>query len=421
MSNYSYTSPFSTRYGSPDMRFIWSQTNRILTYQSVWRALAWELHLRKLVSTEQYDEIEVESSAVDLEDINQRESECGHELQAILSSLRSRCPLSRDWIHRGLTSEDVLSNGDAILQKKALEIVRYKLKRLIEFTKEKVIQYKSTPCVGWTHLQPAVPTTVGYRLTFTLQDLLEDSRNLDIQLRGKGIKGAVGNGGSLTQIPKLNIEEFEKKVMDELKLDYWPITNQTYPRKQDYLLVTHLASLAGTLHKLALDIRILQSPQFGEMNEQFGESQIGSSAMPGKHNPVMCENICSLARVISQYPPIMWGNFANSILERTLDDSASRRIIIPEAFLITDEILEKSLKVIEGLEINIDKCNENLITHGHTLSTESCFLFYLQEGYDREEARKMGNKRATTMISSFHPYIHECVVKIDKFLEGFNV
>ena len=199
------------------------------------------------------------------------------------------------------------------------------------------------PLIALTHLQPAEPSTLGYRLASYAQDLLEDwhmLRERRQSLRGKGFKGAVGTGASYAElIGAENLAGFEQRLSEQLGLPFYPVATQVYPRKQDYRVLSALAGLGGSLYKFAFDLRILQSPSLGELSEPFGKKQVGSSAMPFKRNPISAEKIDSLARSLAQMPRVAWDNAAHSLLERTLDDSANRRSLLPEAFLITDELL----------------------------------------------------------------------------------
>ena len=213
-----------------------------------------------------------------------------------------------------------------------------------------------TPCMAFTHIQPAEPTTVGYRLAQYGQDLLVDLaelRRVRDGIRGKGLKGAVGTSASYTQLlagTGWTARWLEDQVMEKLGLTAFPAATQTYPRKQDWLVVNALAGLCASLHKFAFDLRILQSPPFGEWSEPFGAKQVGSSAMPFKRNPIAAENIDSLTRLVLALPQVAWDNAALSLLERTLDDSANRRLLLPEAFLLTDEVLGPGAKLVDGVD-----------------------------------------------------------------------
>jgi adenylosuccinate lyase len=245
------------------------------------------------------------------------------------------------------------------------------------------------PLIAMTHLQPAEPSTLGYRLATYAQDLLEDWRMLQQrrkELRGKGFKGAVGTGASYAELIGVeHLADFEQRLSERLDLTFYPVTTQVYPRKQDYQILSALAGLGGSLYKFAFDLRILQSPPFGELNEPFGKKQVGSSAMPFKRNPVSAEKIDSLARSLAQMPRLAWDNAAHSLLERTLDDSANRRALLPEAFLITDELLRVSQRLFSGLQVNEAAIAHNLAVYGPFAAIERVLMAAAKEGADRQE------------------------------------
>jgi adenylosuccinate lyase len=243
--------------------------------------------------------------------------------------------------------------------------------------------------MAFTHLQPAEPTTLGYRFAFHAQDLWQDWQQIK-QVRknicGKGFKGAVGTGAAFGELLGLqNLTEFEDRLGELLDLNFYSITHQTYPRKQDYLILNALAGLGATLYKFAFDLRFLQSPSIGELSEPFGKHQVGSSAMPFKRNPINAEKIDSLARQLSVYPQIAWQNAANSLLERTLDDSANRRTILPEAFLIADELLRINIRLVRDLKINTAAIQRNLETYAPFAMTERIMMLAGKKGADRQK------------------------------------
>jgi adenylosuccinate lyase len=252
--------------------------------------------------------------------------------------------------------------------------------------------------MAFTHLQPAEPTTLGYRIASYAQDLLEDWRNLTqirTQIRGKGFKGAVGTAASYTDLfGKDQVANFESHLSQILDLPFFDIATQTYPRRQDYIVISALASIGMVLYRFAFDLRILQSPPIGELSEPFGRLQVGSSAMPFKRNPIQAEKIDSLARSLSQMPVVAWNNAAHSLLERTLDDSANRRTLLPEAFLIVDELLLTSHKIITGLQIRPHAIQRDLDIYGPFASTERLLMALGKAGADRQEMHEHLRKHA---------------------------
>jgi adenylosuccinate lyase len=245
-----------------------------------------------------------------------------------------------------------------------------------------------------THIQPAEPSTLGYRFAVYAQDLLEDWHRLSLMLanlRGKGLKGAVGTQASFQEILKgtnMTPELMEQRALGFLNLPYYPISTQTYSRQQDLHILQVLAGIASSMHKFAYDFRILQSPMFGEWSEPFGKSQVGSSAMPHKRNPINSENICSLARYVASLPGIAWDNASQAILERSLDDSANRRMMLPEGFLATDEILKRGFQIISQMKINEGAINKNLSQFGPFAATERVLMQMVANGADRQQAHE---------------------------------
>jgi len=245
------------------------------------------------------------------------------------------------------------------------------------------------PVMAYTHLQPAEPTTLGYRLAQYAQDLLIDWENIERLrdgLRGKGFKGAVGTSASYAELLGVeNLEKFEALLSVKLDLPFYPVTTQTYPRKQEYEILSALAGLGGTLYKFAFDLRILQSPPIGELAEPFGTRQVGSSAMPFKRNPIRAEKINSLARSLAQFPRLAWDNAAHSLLERTLDDSANRRTMLPEAFLIADELVRVATSVMENLQVDEKAIAKNMAIYGSFAATERVLMALSKAGANRQK------------------------------------
>jgi adenylosuccinate lyase len=249
-------------------------------------------------------------------------------------------------------------------------------------------KWADTPLIAFTHLQPAEPSTLGYRLALYGQDLLQDYqaiRNLVSGIRGKGFKGAVGTSASFAELLGADkLSEFEMKLSKSLDLPFFSVSSQVYPRKQDLDVISALAGLGASLYKLAFDLRLLQSPPIGELAEPFGEKQVGSSAMPFKRNPIRSEKINSLARYLASLPRIAWDNAAHSLLERTLDDSANRRILLPEAFLATDELLQTANGIFANLQIDEAAIARNLDIYGPFAATERVLMALVKAGADRQ-------------------------------------
>src|SRR5690606_33782845 len=243
-------------------------------------------------------------------------------------------------------------------------------------------------------IQPAEPTTIGYRLALYAQDLAADYAGLQAlrdNVRGKGLKGAVGTAASYAELlagTGYTAAQLEARVMQLLGLTPFPIASQTYPRRQDWQVLSGLSGLAASLHKLALDIRLLQSPAIGEWSEPFGAAQVGSSAMPFKRNPIQSEKIDSLARIVEAQVGVAWQNAALSALERTLDDSANRRETLPVAFLATDEMLKTATRIVSGLRFDSDAMQRNLDRFGVFAAVERVLMAAVKAGANRQETHE---------------------------------
>jgi len=290
---------------------------------------------------------------------------------------------------------DIQDNADILRVKEALALIRKRLAELLRALAEQVEEYAGLVAMGYTHLQPAEPTTIGYRLAQYAQDLLFDYQHLeqlDGALKGKGIKGAVGTSASYDRLlagSGMTPEELEEAVMAALGLEYVPISTQTYPRKFDLWILNALAGLAQSLHRFGFDLRVLQSPGFGEMAEPFGRRQVGSSAMPFKRDPEISERICSLARLVGSLVQVAWGNAASTLLERTLDDSANRRSILPEAFLAADEMVLGAARIVRGLRVNEKRAGRNLRAYGLFAASEVLLMEAVKAGANRQEMHEV--------------------------------
>ena len=394
MEDYSsYQSPFSWRYGSVEMRRIWSEENKRLLWRRLWVAMAETQVDFGLVSTEQVQNLKDHASEIDIPGALHFEEKLHHDLMAEIKVYASQCKVGGGIIHLGATSMDIKDNAEVLQMKAGLELAGQKLAVLLESIAGAMEQYAALPVMAFTHLQPAEPTTLGYRLANTGQDLLADwqaIKELMSALKGKGFKGAVGNAASYVMLfGEEGFDRFESTMSEKLGLPFYPAATQTYTRKQDLNVLNSLASLGATLYKFALDLRLLQSEAIGEVAEPFGEEQVGSSAMPFKRNPIQLEKITSLARELSALPAVAWNNYAHSMLERTLDDSANRRSILPESFLIIDEILESFTKIIQGLQVKTQAIDRTLANFGPFAAVERVLMALVKKGMDRQAAHAL--------------------------------
>ncbi len=395
-----YLSPFSWRYGSREMRQIWSEYNKRLVWRSIWVALAESQAEFGIVTQDQIDDLKTHQTQIDLDRAVEIETEIRHDVMAEIKTYAEQCPIGGSVIHLGATSMDVVDNTDALRVKQSLTLLLEKLKLLLVAFAEKIEAYADLVVMGYTHIQPAEPTTLGYRLAQYGQDLLADYLAIAQaagEIKGKGFKGAVGTGASYSElIGEENLEKFEELMSSKLDMRFFPVTTQTYPRKQDYQITNAIAGLGASVYKMAFDLRILQSPPFGELSEPIEEKQVGSSAMPFKRNPVTAEKINSLGRVLAQMPRLAWDNAAHSLLERTLDDSANRRTALAETFLICDELLQASLRIVRGLQVNPQAIQRNLEIYGPFAATERVLMALGKKGADRQAMHEYIRRHSLT-------------------------
>lgn len=388
-----YQSPFSWRYGSEEMRELWSVEKTRLLWRKLWVALAEVQVSFGLVTSEQAGSLADQASDLDLERSFELEKTLKHDLMAELQAFAEKCPEAAGILHLGATSMDVKDNALIMQQKEALDLILLQLKQLLTKLGELIGEWADFPLLGYTHLQPAEPTTLGYRLAGYGQDLLQgylDLLDFSRTIKGKGFTGAVGTSASFAVlVGEENLSEFQARMADTLDLEFYVVTNQTYPRLQDFQLLSRLAGIGAPLYRLAFDLRILQSPGFGELAEPFGKSQVGSSAMPFKQNPILSEKINSLGRYLAQLPRIAWDNMAHSLLERTLDDSANQRIYLPEAFLCLDEILAGALTILSGLQVHPEAIQGNLDEYRPFAGTEKLLMELVKAGADRGEMHEI--------------------------------
>jgi adenylosuccinate lyase len=383
-----YLSPYTWRYGSPAMRKVWSEVSKRKLWRKLWVTLAEVQSEFGIVQAEQVMDLRQHMDDVDMPRALEVEAENHHDLMAELRVFAEQCPQARAILHLGATSTDIEDNADVLRQRESLDQLLLTLRSLLLLLSEKLESWFDLPLIGFTHLQPAEPTTLGYRLSIYAHDLLMDWQELFSTrqgLCGKGFRGAVGTGASYAELLGAeNLAEFERRLSEQLHLSFFPVATQVYSRKQDFTLLSTLSGLGASLYKFAFDLRILQSSPIGELNEPFSKHQVGSSAMPFKRNPINAEKIDSLARLLAQMPRTAWDNAANSLLERTLDDSANRRTVLPEAFLIADELLLTTRIILEGLQVNQEAIQRNLDAYASFAGIERLLMALVKAGADRQ-------------------------------------
>ncbi|MDZ4764975.1 MAG: adenylosuccinate lyase [Chloroflexota bacterium] len=386
-----FLSPFTWRYGAPEMRALWSEVHKRRLWRQLWVALAHAEQIAGLVSAEQVADLQAHADDIDIEAAEVLEAKLHHDLMAEVQAYAAQCPIGGGIIHLGATSADIEDNADVLRIRDSIDLIIGKLTTLLQTFADQILRHRDAVVMAFTHIQPAEPTTLGYRLALYAQDLLDDLETLTdtrSRLRAKGFKGAVGTSASYGELlagTGVTLHAFEAQILAPFNLETYGIASQTYPRKQDWQVVSALAGVAGSLYKFAFDLRILQSPAIGEWGEPFGKSQIGSSAMPFKRNPINAEKMNSLGRLVESLVGVAWNNAAHSLLERTLDDSANRRELLPVAFLAVDEMLIVAQRIIDGLRIDESAAARNLARFGVFAAVERVLMAAAKAGADRQE------------------------------------
>lgn len=396
-----YLSAFTNRYGTSQMRKIWSEKHKRKLWRKVWTALATAQEKAGVVTKEELNDIIKHQNNLDISASKKTEQEIYHELMSELLTFTNQAKIGGGKLHAGATGADILDNANILQIQESLRLIKTNLLKLLDVFAQKITEYQDTICMGYTHLQPAEPTTLGYRLAFYAQDLLLDLQTiqkLGDLIKGKGIKGAVGTSASFTTLlgDKDKASQLEKDVLQELGINAVTISGQTYPRKIDLLAIEFLTNIAASLHKFCFDYRIMQSPQFGEWVEIRDEKRVGSSAMPFKRNPDKAEKVCSLCRYTASLFPVAWSNPAMSLLERTLDDTASQRLFLPEGFLAIDECLITTQELLEKLQVKDNALEKNLKTYGVFAATEKLLMTLTKKGANRQEMHEVIKNHSMT-------------------------
>jgi adenylosuccinate lyase len=389
-----YASAFSWRYGRAALRSLFSEKMRRRLWRAVWVALAEAQSAQGLIEEAEVADLRAHAGEVDVEAAVEIEREIHHDLMAEIRIFAQQAQRGGGKLHLGATSMDVEDTVETYRLRLALSQIGENLDELLAAFSVKIRKYADLVCMAYTHLQPAEPTTLGYRLAAYAQDLLVDDENLRFvfeNLTTKGLRGAVGTAASFERLIAHTGRsgEIEAYVLERFGLLAREISTQTYPRKLDYLLLSALAGLGASLSKFAADVRMLGSPGLAEIAEPFAKDQVGSSVMPFKQNPILSERMGSLARLLPAYADVTWQNAATNFLERTLDDSANRRIVLPEALLCADEIVTLARTVIEGLRIDERRITANLRTYAPFAGTQSVMLEAARAGGDRQRLHEI--------------------------------
>ena len=391
MSNDRYTSPLSERYASKEMQYIFSPDKKFRTWRKLWIALAeTEKELGLDITEEQIEELKAHADDINYDVAKEREKVVRHDVMSHVYAYGKQCPNAKGIIHLGATSCYVGDNTDIILMSEALEIVRKKLINVIAELAKFADVHKSLPTLAFTHFQPAQPTTVGKRATLWMQEFMMDLEDLEYvkgRLKLPGSKGTTGTQASFLELfdgDQETIDKIDPMIAKKMGFETcYPVSGQTYSRKVDTRVVNVLAGIAASAHKMSNDIRLLQ--HLKEIEEPFEKSQIGSSAMAYKRNPMRSERIASLSRYVmvdAMNPAI---TSATQWFERTLDDSANKRLSVPEGFLAIDGILDLCLNVVDGLVVYPKVIEKRLMSELPFMATENIMMDAVKAGGDRQE------------------------------------
>ena len=390
MSTNRYESPLSSRYASEEMQYIFSPDKKFSTWRRLWVALARaEMELGLPVTQEQVDELEAHLTDIDYEKAAQWEKKLRHDVMAHVHTYGELCPKAKPIIHLGATSCYVGDNTDVILMREGLELVRDKVVRVLAHLADFADKYKALPTLGFTHFQAAQLVTVGKRATLWMNELLMDLHEIEYRISTLALLGSKGTTGTQASFLELfegdheKVRLLEEKIAKEMGFTaVVPVSGQTYSRKLDYNVVSTLAGVAQSASKFATDLRLLC--HLKEVEEPFEKNQIGSSAMPYKRNPMRCERICSLAR----YVIVDVGNpavtTATQWFERTLDDSANKRLSVPEAFLAVDAILNIWANVASGLVVHPKVIEKHVLEELPFMASENILMDAVKRGGDRQ-------------------------------------
>ena len=386
-----YVSPLSTRYASREMQYLFSEEHKFRTWRQLWIALARaERQLGLNITAEQIEELEAHAEDINFEVAREREKQVRHDVMSHVYAYGQQCPKAAGIIHLGATSCYVGDNTDVLILRDASRLVLKKAAQVLRNLSAFARQYRDLPCLGYTHLQPAQLTTVGKRATLWMNELMMDMENLEYQLSALALRGVKGTTGTQASFMELfggdgeKVKELERLVAAEMGFTKWvPVCGQTYSRKTDAYFLAVLSGFAQSACKFANDLRILQS--FEEMEEPFEKDQIGSSAMPYKRNPMRSERICALSRYVIQDAVNPAMTAAIQWFERTLDDSANKRIAVAEAFLAVDAILEIYINVTAGLVVYERVVRRRVMEKLPFMATENVMMEAVKRGGDRQE------------------------------------
>ena len=426
-----YQTPLAERYASKEMQYIFSPDMKFKTWRRLWIALAETEHELGLpITQEQIDELKAHKDDINYEDAKRREKEVRHDVMSHVYAYGLQCPKAKGIIHLGATSCYVGDNTDIIIMTEGLKLVRKKLVNVIDELSKFADKYKAQPTLAFTHFQPAQPTTVGKRATLWLNELVMDLEDLDYVLSTMKLLGCKGTTGTQASFLELfngdqdKIRQIDGKIAEKMGFDACvPVSGQTYSRKVDSRVLNVLSGIAQSAHKFTNDIRLLQ--HLKQIEEPFEKNQIGSSAMAYKRNPMRSERIASLSRyVMSDVTNTMFTS-ACQWFERTLDDSANKRISIPEGFLATDGILDLVLNVVDGLVVYDKVIEKRLMSELPFMATENIMMDSVKAGGNRQELHEEIRKLSMKAGENVKKYgkdnnLLELIADDDKFPVGIE-
>lgn len=386
-----YETPLNSRYASMEMQYLFSPDFKFKTWRRLWIALAEsEMELGLNITQEQIDELKAHAEDINYDVATEREKLVRHDVMSHVYAYGVQCPKAKGIIHLGATSCYVGDNTDIITMTEAMKLIRKKLVNLMDKLSKFALEYKDLPCLGFTHFQPAQPTTLGKRASLWLNDLLLDYEQLEFQISQMKLLGSKGTTGTQASFMDLfegdtdKVKALDRKIADKMGFkDFYPVSGQTYSRKVDTQVLFALSNIAQSAAKFANDLRLLQ--HLKEVEEPFEKNQIGSSAMAYKRNPMRSERISSLARYVMADVMNPTITAATQWFERTLDDSANKRISVAEAFLATDAILEIYINVTDGLVVYPKMIEKHLMAELPFMATENIMMEAVKRGGDRQE------------------------------------
>lgn len=386
-----YETPLNSRYASKEMQYLFSPDFKFKTWRRLWIALAEsEMELGLNITQEQIDELKAHAEDINYDVATEREKLVRHDVMSHVYAYGVQCPKAKGIIHLGATSCYVGDNTDIITMTEAMKLIRKKLVNLMDKLSKFALEYKDLPCLGFTHFQPAQPTTLGKRASLWLNDLLLDYEQLEFQISQMKLLGSKGTTGTQASFMDLfegdtdKVKALDRKIADKMGFkDFYPVSGQTYSRKVDTQVLFALSNIAQSAAKFTNDLRLLQ--HLKEVEEPFEKNQIGSSAMAYKRNPMRSERISSLARYVMADVMNPTITAATQWFERTLDDSANKRISVAEAFLATDAILEIYINVTDGLVVYPKMIEKHLMAELPFMATENIMMEAVKRGGDRQE------------------------------------